>query len=242
MKKLTILALFLPFLGFSQVPGYMGKRLSFGYEAIMGQAGTGILNMWEVNIVRTALTVKGKPRPFLAIETRHGLVAEYVLSKSFALQGGIQYQRYGDFAFDKANDEINYDQSILKTDSFHLARITTFRVGLIFSKKNYISPHGRYVGWDFQLSKGKYDKLANKNTIAQFESLFVATCLDFGLRRIYADKIIVDGSLGFGLNVPITGKAIYGGDPEKESYYGFGIGPMFATNLFRAKIGVRYLL
>lgn len=244
MKKILLIILLCPIFILAQTPGYMGKKLSIGYDGVLGQSGIGSFNMLTFSFIKSAYTTSGKLRPFLAPVMKHGVNLEYVLAKNFAMQAGVQFQRFGLNAFDAVKYDIYTSNlpEVNQSDSFFAATNITYRVGFIFSRGSYIMPQGKYFGLDLQYIQGISDRLANEVVTEKFREGYIGASFDFGNRRIIYDKIVLDASFGFGLNLKVASSIdnLSNGKVLITDYSSFD--HVFSMNLFRAKFGIRYLL
>lgn len=217
----------------AQVPGYLGKRFSLGYDMQASPPGMSNFNTMEGNLVFTAdgINFKGEPNSLWKPQLKHSILAEYVVSKRLALHTGYQFYRFA--------VPSNYENDVAVQDSFYRVRNGGIRFGFSVSRKNYFAPQGKYFSMDFQMINEQLINYVSQTETEVGKGTLWGINMDWGVKRILYDKLILDYAFGIGMTYTTSRTFQYSRFEEDLSDIGY---VHFAFNFIHFKGGVRYLL
>ncbi|PZE16973.1 hypothetical protein DNU06_09485 [Putridiphycobacter roseus] len=197
----TTLFFLLNSLSFSQNPGFQGKKFIVGTE-IEGMPLVGAIisgeKLFDLNI-------------------RYGLKAEYVFLKNLSM--GVKFQKSEDIIQLNNLSVSSYTPLQLALNSnLNSYRPTSFKSAANYSYNGYgmfvkifnkefgsIAPLGQYFILEYQFGNVRVhdDGRFYNNAQTEIHSLVVHNfILGGGLQNIFFNKLIVDLSINFGVNVP----------------------------------------
>jgi len=222
--NLTIVSLLLTLAGHAQVPGYMGKRLSVGYDFSFAPAifGEGYHPPTEYHTVN------------LVINTRHNFNLDYLISRDVSI--GVTYKRFqtGTDAIFKVNyvDPYNYsDAGRTSADYIIPMKTSCFGVTLKkfrFERKGSLAPLGRYFEFQLMYMSMHGEPVLDSSTNSNSNFFLDAEGNDFGTEHmiaglfgvgrqmLYFDHLLVNTGFECGLS---TAGLFNGADSENEYEY-----------------------
>lgn len=218
IKKLFLLILvaMLSGISFSQVSGYMGKRLSLSYSNYFSPSLLG----------RSANSTTDFS---LGLNTTHCGNLEYVIKKRTNFCIGIQFSKLGTIK-ESYNYTFTYvdpwgNSSYLQSGTAYYLpsnrlpmqlKMTNIAVGFKFFRSGYIAPVGKYNKLEFVLfmsdltyeSKSFYsspsrrpeDKISTSMGSGHYEFKSFAVAFTFGRQRILFDRLILDTGIRFAVS------------------------------------------
>ncbi|MES2560235.1 MAG: hypothetical protein V4590_10870 [Bacteroidota bacterium] len=233
----------------AQVPGYLGKKLSAGYRVDVSPVGAnsaiGYGNRFNYD---------GTEQGILSFGFIHSLDLEYVFSRKVALRFSYGISRNGmvgtiEDAYEESEPEFvkkqypklshEYDRSNNDERDYDYMNMdnSLMKVGLTFTRGNYIAPHGRAHSL-YLLSH-----TANCNYVLGDKSSLLTTITGYGLmyertsRRIIKDCVLLEYGFSFGY---LFG-AGFGGNPSAETAAKYVTGYQNTQFMFQGTLGIRYL-
>ncbi len=196
----------------AQTPGYLGKRFAIGYApSIMPLAG-----------IFDFKAADGTALSGLGLNIKHRIDLNYVVSEKATLSFDYSFQKWGVVSNLDDNGKLiapnsDYDKESMFKDfgindfSYIYATSNKFTLSLISSKA--IAPRGNY--FSIGLS---YETISPKIVDVEGRTVDLDPLSDYGLnvrlgkRRVFFDKILVDGALSFEVNTGF----IYAGSSRGE--------------------------
>lgn len=210
MKKIFILFIFcLSYAGYSQVPGYMGKRVIVGYG--FNFSGAFLSPTPNKTNDSSPSGLIGDEVPLLSsmsgFNMTHSLNIDYVYKSRKAISFLVQYARTGVDYFYIRNYYYGGDET-----KPAILNSLGIGIGVKLFKRSNVAPYGPYVKWETMMfmNSVKYDKdgfiKRDPNTNIEtkvslgpgkvdFQTLGVG--FSFGQQRIWRDKFVFDRGLKF---------------------------------------------
>ena len=238
MKKIILLYFFLILFFYSsaQVPGYLGKKFSIGYETHLSPPGEKLLDFsgyLDGSNSPKDINYNGKESSIFLPQMKHSLIVEYTLSNRLSLHAGVQSYRFAEAQYYGNNPSY-------PLDSFFRDKASAIRFGFSISKPNYIAPQGRYFAMDFQLINNEIIYYNKRVETIIGDGSSIGVTMNWGNRRVLFDRLIFDYALGtgftFGGQTNITEEKFKESNLEELHTY------EFLFNLFHLKLGLKYLV
>lgn len=248
MKRLNIITLLLLSTGIlsAQVPGYLGKKLSVGYKVDVSPV---VINRFLFDDV--SVRYDGTEAGLFTFGLFHNLDLEYVISRKVALRASYGYSKSG-LTVNKEYDSDNREPGFIKEQYPKLSKqvdIETndphdydylnmdnslIKLGMTFSRGNYIAPHGRTHSLYF------LTHTSNCNYVLGTKSNLLTTVKSYGFmyerssRRIIRDCVILEYGISFGY--------LFGGDMDANTAAKYITSYQNGQLLFQGTLGIRYLV
>ncbi len=257
MKIKLYLFIFIIFngeLSFSQVSGYMGKRVVIGYSLNFSGAFLSSTNFKSnLNYTGGSETTVVQGLGFYGINNTHALNIDYIHHKRKSICFLVQYARTG----------LNHvsDNTYRYAGNYSKAAILNslgIGVGIKLFKRENLAPYGPYVKWEgvMLLNKISYD---NKNYsrydqatdsyvntkagsgVISFQAFAIG--FSWGRQRIFKDKFVFDRGVRF-LVVPSAASNEFNSENHPSflsEYETKGIERIFRHQLINFHIGIGFL-
>lgn len=169
-NKIVVSLLLISCSVFSQLPGYLGKRLTIGYA----------------NYLSPSLffpSANSTDRFELGLNTTHCINAEYVIKKRTEFCVSAEFFKTGFF-----RNNYNYQD-----DTPSQLECVNLSLGFKFFRPGFIAPVGKYQKLEAVI-------ISNKAYNGRFESRSFAIALTFGRQRVFFNSIIVDTGFRLGVS------------------------------------------
>lgn len=241
----------------AQVPGYLGKRLAIGYApSIMPFAG-----------IFGFKAADGMDLSGLSLNIKHRIDLNYVVSEKATLSFDYSFQKWGVVSNLDGNGKLgakddNYDKESMFREfglydfSYVYTSSNKFTLSLVTSKA--IAPRGNYfgIGLSYETISPKMVDIEGKEIDLDPLSDFGLT-MRFGKRRVFFDKILIDGALSFEVNTGFvySGSSLDDYSIERRGFGGSSYGGLKKEDLNKTilkqaalhtlvslRLGIYYLL
>lgn len=239
---------------FSQVPGYMGKRLSIGYS-----------NNFFPSLLYPSS--KSTDRGELGLNTTHCINIDYAIKKRTEFCVSVEFFKSAIARSDGyiySNGTTNYNSAVYAPGdkTFIQLKSTNVSLGFKFFKQGFIAPVGKYRKLEFVLLSDKinynrnsfYDQYYSSDTAltafgtGEYEFKSFAIAFTFGRQRVLFNSIILDTGFRFGVSTNtvfkffldnlLDGRSTY----DIESQFKQDVNKrLFAAQLFNFHIGIGFL-
>ncbi|MES2380529.1 MAG: hypothetical protein V4538_05785 [Bacteroidota bacterium] len=241
----------------AQVPGYLGKRLAIGYAP-------SIMPFASIFDFKAA---DGTDLTGLALNIKHRIDLNYVVSEHTTLSFDYSFQKWGVISNlngegklvskdDYYDEESMFREFGLYDCSYVYTTSNKFTLSLVTSKA--IAPRGNYfaIGLSYESISPKMVDIEGK-TIDLDPLSDIGLTMRFGKRRVFFDKILIDGALSFEANTGFiyAGSSLGDYNAERRGFGGSNYGGLKKEDLNKEilkqaalhtlislRLGVYYLL
>lgn len=209
-SKALLLCLLFAFAAAAQVPGYQGKKFSFGYTLGLAPSVRNPNNLGSASLPFGQ--GRGPVDKFIfSFNAIHNLSADLVLGRRFSICGAFVYYRTKIDASD-VYYQVPYSNIYYPYINYHFKELVQFSAmgftaGMKFFGSKFIAPFGRYIKLEFSHQNVKAELadavMVNANDpqdVCQFSpdhwyTPYSAISLAMGKQRIIANKLVVDFGL-----------------------------------------------
>lgn len=263
MKRLNLIILLLASCGIlkAQVPGYLGKKLSIGYKLEASPLGVN-RGFYGSTVAEYGTHYDGTEAGFLSLNFTHNIDLEYVLSRKVAFRFTYGMSRAGLVNYEYPDDNSSYYYGDIREPNFigeQYPKLSKkydawqndsrdfdymnmenalMKIGLTFTRGNYIAPHGRAHTFYF------LSNTATCNYVLADKSTPFTTVKSYGImyertsRRIIKDCVLLEYgySIGYLLGAGLSGSW------DATTAAEFVTGTNNTLLIFQGTLGIRYLV
>jgi hypothetical protein len=223
---------------YAQAPGYMGKKILVGITCHYSPA-------FSVIIQKSNINYSGEDVNLMLNSPRLGLTFQYVIAEDKTLNLSMAYQRIGvaapqpDYSSGSNSSFLHPGQEL----DYAYASVVTIYAGA-FSQRSHVAPVGEYIGNNLCFINTSVEAVDKSGGTYDLGNAWdIGYNLEFGYKRVIADKICVDAGVGMSFYARGLFSFFHQSDdrPLQEQLLAAAMFKNYVNNLCTLKVGVYYL-